>query len=72
MKFVHHFNSMFKITEMGSIDIRRIDEFQLNQKYRAKQAVLHIEASRSTAFVVKDEGFDHCLKNVEFSALREL
>ncbi len=72
MKFVHHFNSMFKITESGPIDISWIDEFQLNQKYRAKQAALHIETSRSTAFVVKDEGFDHYPKNVEFSALREL
>ena len=72
MKFVHYFNSMFKITESGQMDIRWIDEFQLNQKYRAKQAALHIETSRSTAFVVRDEGFDHCPNNVEFSARREL
>ena len=61
MKFVHHFYPMFKITEMGLIDIGRIDEFQLNQKYRSRQIALHIETDRSTAFVVG-----------EFSALHEL
>jgi hypothetical protein len=71
MKLIHHFIAMFKITDVSPIDIGWIDEFQLNQKYRAKQITLHIETSRSTAFVVKDEGFDHCRKNIEFSARRE-
>ncbi len=58
MKFAHHFNSMFKITESSPINIGRIDEFQLDQKYRARQIALHVPTSRSTTFVVEDEGFD--------------
>ena len=62
MKLARYFNSMFKITELGPIDIGRTDEFQLNLKYRARQIALHIETSQSTTFVV----------TVEFPALREL